>query len=42
MQVFLGAAVLADIMKDKPEFWVSKQEWEEEGARVLAKKCGGL
>jgi actin-related protein 2 len=40
--VFLGAAVLADIMKDKPEFWVSKAEWEEEGARVLARKCGGL
>jgi actin-related protein 2 len=40
--VFLGAAVLADIMKDKPEFWVSKKEWEEEGTRVLARKCGGL
>jgi len=40
--VFLGAAVLADIMKDKPEFWVSKAEWEEEGTRVLIRKCGGL
>ena len=40
--VFLGAAVLADIMKDKPEFWVSKAEWEEEGVRVLARKCGGI
>jgi actin-related protein 2 len=40
--VFLGAAVLADIMKDKPEFWVSKKEWEEEGTRVLTRKCGGL
>ena len=39
--VFLGAAVLADIMKDKPEFWVSKKEWEEEGVRVLTRKCGG-
>ena len=38
--VFLGAAVLADIMKDKPEFWVSKKEWEEEGVRVLHRKCG--
>lgn len=26
-QVYLGAAVLADIMKDKPDFWISKQEW---------------
>mmetsp|Transcript_21478 Transcript_21478/g.29855 ORF Transcript_21478/g.29855 Transcript_21478/m.29855 type:complete len:393 (-) Transcript_21478:228-1406(-) len=40
--VFLGGAVLADIMRDKPEFWVSKQEWEEEGERVLKKKCGGV
>ncbi len=39
--VFLGAAVLADIMKDKPEFWISKREWEEEGTRVLTRKCGG-
>ena len=38
--VFLGAAVLADIMKDKPEFWVTKKEWEEEGTRVLLRKCG--
>lgn len=37
--VFLGGAVLADIMKDKPEFWISKQEYEEEGFRCL-KKCG--
>ncbi|GAQ89930.1 actin related protein [Klebsormidium nitens] len=37
--VFLGGAVLADIMKDKPEFWISKQEYEEEGVRCL-KKCG--
>lgn len=27
VQVYLGAAVLADIMKDKPDFWISKQEW---------------
>jgi len=39
--VFLGGAVLADIMRDKPEFWVSKQEWEEEGARSL-RKCGSV
>jgi len=27
--VFLGGSVLADIMKDRPEFWISKAEWEE-------------
>ena len=40
--VFLGAAVLADIMKDKPEFWISRKEWQEEGARAIARKCGGI
>merc|ERR1711935_840550 len=36
--VFLGGSVLADIMKDRPEFWISKAEWEEEGERILTKK----
>ena len=35
--VFLGGAVLADIMKDKTEFWVTKQDWEEHGGRILEK-----
>jgi hypothetical protein len=29
--VFLGGSVLADIMKDRPEFWISKAEWAEHG-----------
>ncbi|CDZ97993.1 actin actin-like protein [Phaffia rhodozyma] len=33
--VFLGGAVLADIMKSREEFWVSKAEWEEQGVRAL-------
>lgn len=38
--VFLGGAVLADIMKDKAEFWISKKEWEENGGeRCIAQKC---
>jgi len=36
--VFLGGSVLADIMKDRPEFWISKQEWEEVGPKILDKK----
>jgi len=36
--VFLGGSVLADIMKDRPEFWISKKEWEEHGANIIAKK----
>lgn len=35
--VFIGGAVLANIMADKDHMWISKQEWEEEGARALAK-----
>eukprot|EP01115_Flamella_aegyptia_P006179 TRINITY_DN259_c0_g1_i1.p1 TRINITY_DN259_c0_g1~~TRINITY_DN259_c0_g1_i1.p1 ORF type:complete len:391 (+),score=205.16 TRINITY_DN259_c0_g1_i1:19-1191(+) len=38
--VFLGGAVLAQIMKDKYEFWMNKKEWEEVGDQVL-KKCFG-
>jgi actin-related protein 2 len=35
--VFLGGAVLADIMKDKDTFWMSRKEYEEKGMRVLEK-----
>jgi len=36
--VFLGGSVLADIMKDKEEFWISKQEWAEQGESIIGKK----
>ena len=42
--VFRGGAVLADIMKDKEAFWMTKQEYEEKGIYVLEKvgvKVGG-
>jgi len=35
--VFLGGAVLANIMADKENMWVTKQEWEEQGVRALDK-----
>ena len=35
--VFLGGAVLANIMADKENMWISKQEWEEQGPRALEK-----
>lgn len=35
--VFLGGAVLANIMADKDQMWISKQEWEEVGPRALEK-----
>jgi len=36
--VFLGGAVLADIMKDKQQFWMNRSEWQEMGMQVL-RKC---
>ncbi|XP_052767355.1 actin-related protein 2 [Mya arenaria] len=38
--VFLGGAVLADIMKDKPDFWMTREEYEEKGVGVLQKLLG--
>ena len=35
--VFLGGAVLADIMKDKQDFWMTRQEYLEKGLRVMEK-----
>ncbi|KAF8408453.1 hypothetical protein HHK36_007606 [Tetracentron sinense] len=37
--VYLGGAVLAGIMKDAPEFWISRQDYLEEGVACLS-KCG--
>ncbi|KAK9061279.1 hypothetical protein SSX86_018459 [Deinandra increscens subsp. villosa] len=35
--VYLGGAVLAGIMKDAPEFWISRQDYLEEGVSCLSK-----
>jgi actin-related protein 2 len=35
--VFLGGAVLANIMAERDNMWVSKAEWEEQGVRALEK-----
>jgi len=35
--VYLGGAVLADIMKNKEDFWVTKAEYDEKGLGCLAK-----
>mmetsp|Transcript_47136 Transcript_47136/g.106817 ORF Transcript_47136/g.106817 Transcript_47136/m.106817 type:complete len:402 (-) Transcript_47136:217-1422(-) len=40
--VFLGGSVLADIMKDRPEFWMSKADYHELGIkRLIARSRGG-
>ncbi|KAL3875262.1 hypothetical protein ACJMK2_038185 [Sinanodonta woodiana] len=40
--VFLGGAVLADIMKDKETFWITKQEYEEKGMKKALEKLTGI
>jgi actin-related protein 2 len=35
--VFLGGAVLADLIKDNEDVWISKQEYQEQGVKCLAK-----
>lgn len=35
--VFIGGAVLAEVMKDRDAFWMSKEEYQEQGLKVLRK-----
>jgi actin-related protein 2 len=39
--VFLGGAVLAEIMKDRPNFWVSSQEYKSKGPDFCIEKLNG-
>jgi len=39
--VFLGGAVLAGVMADKPDFWVSREEWKEKGPDYCLEKLAG-
>jgi len=38
--VFLGGAVLADIMKGRQEFWITRDEWYELGPQRALEKLG--
>jgi len=40
--VFLGASVLGDIMKDRSDFWLDKEEYEEIGADAAVEKLNSL
>lgn len=37
--VFLGGSVLADVMKAREEFWISKAEYDELGVTRALEKC---
>ena len=36
--VYLGASVLGDLMRDRNDFWVTKQEYDEKGIDHVLKK----
>lgn len=36
--VFLGASVLGNIMENRPDFWVTQEEYKEQGAAIAAKR----
>jgi len=36
--VFLGGSVLADIMKERGEFWMSKADYDDQGAAALLER----
>jgi actin-related protein 2 len=38
--VFLGGAVLANIMADKENMWITKAEWAEQGPARCLEKLG--
>ncbi|BFF96319.1 actin-related protein 2-like [Drosophila madeirensis] len=35
--VYTGGSILAEVTKDREEFWMSKEEYEEQGVKVLDK-----
>lgn len=38
--VFIGGAVLAEVMKDRDTFWITQQEYQEKGVNVLKQLSG--
>ncbi|KAI8799609.1 actin family [Cladochytrium replicatum] len=37
--VFLGGSVLGDVMKDRIDAWITKEEWDAQGAAVLERRA---
>ena len=40
--VFIGGAVLADVMKDRNNFWVFREEYQEKGVQAAMEKLRGV
>lgn len=40
--VFIGGSVLADVMKDKQQFWLTRSQYEEMGVDKLMESVYGV
>lgn len=38
--VFIGGAVLAEVTKDREGFWLTKEEYQEQGLKILHRLQG--
>ena len=40
--VFQGAAFLANVYGEDPRYWISKQDWDEIGVKIIHDKCQNI
>jgi actin-related protein 2 len=40
--VFQGAAFLANFYAEDPRYWISKQDWDEMGVKIIHTKCQNI
>lgn len=40
--VFMGASFLANFYASNPDYWITRQDWEEIGPNIILKKCQNL
>lgn len=40
--VFTGASFLANVYSDKLSYWITKEEWDEIGPRIIQDKCQNI
>lgn len=40
--VFIGGSVLADVMKDKQQFWITRAQYEEMGVDRMMESVYGV
>jgi actin-related protein 2 len=40
--VFAGASFLAQFYESQPDYWITKEEWQECGNRIIHDKCQNM